>query len=164
MSSYPILEQYSSFEPPFMRAVVGGDVGPIVVYVIHPLPASIRTIAGFPISMSTDKRDAALATIRGRIDQDLGGGMPVLVMGDLNTTEREPAYAQFSAGFVDAHAVSRGLGHTWRPEWLEFLPFGLLRIDYVFVSSPLEATETRIDCSTGSDHCALEVWLAVSSD
>ena len=30
--------------------------------------------------------------------QDLAADQTVLVMGDLNTTEREPAYADFTAG------------------------------------------------------------------
>ena len=75
-------------------------------------------------------------------------------MGDLNTTEREPAYADFTAGLHDAHLdAGIGPGLTWRPDELKSLPFGLFRIDYVLSSPDLVANRTAVYCTTLSDHC-----------
>ena len=104
-----------------------------------------------------------MALIRTRIEEDLAGKRSVIVLGDLNTTERERAYAGLSAGLRDAHLdAGLGPGFTWRPGPLSFLPFGMLRIDYVLSSPDLVATSSTVDCSLPSDHCRLDVELAMS--
>jgi vancomycin resistance protein VanJ len=161
LSAMPILEHSVSADPPFMRAVVRPSFGdPIVVYVVHPLPARVQTAGGIPFALDTSKRDADITLIRQQIDLDLAAGKSVIVMGDLNTTEREPAYAEISAGMGDAHLdAGVGPGLTWRPESLAFLPFGLLRIDYIFVSPGLHADTVFVDCFDGSDHCAVKATI-----
>lgn len=161
LSTYPILESQTSADPPMIRAVVAPEVGdPFVVFVIHPLPADFGTIAGIPVSIETTERDTEISYLRSLIDQDLDAGRSVIVMGDINTTEREPAYADLSAGLIDAHRdAGLGPGLTWRPDDLAFLPFGLLRIDYVFASPPFVIWSTFTDCSLRSDHCRLEATI-----
>jgi vancomycin resistance protein VanJ len=161
LSAFPIHEHSVSSDPPFLRAVVAIDPArPTIVYVIHPLPARISMLARFPTSLDTTRRDADIAVIRGQIDADLAAGREVLVMGDLNTTEREPAYHDMAAGLQDAHDVAGlGPGLTWRPESLGFLPFGLLRIDYIFVSSQYAVFAAGVECYPGSDHCSVHASI-----
>jgi endonuclease/exonuclease/phosphatase family metal-dependent hydrolase len=161
LSRYPIIEQQASTDPPFIRAVVDLPSSPsVAVYVVHPMPAEFRTIAGVPFSLETADRDAAIGRIRALIDADLAAHRPVIVMGDINTTEREPAYAALTAGLRDAHLdAGTGPGFTWRPPQFSFLPFGLLRIDYVFVSQEYVAQSSSVDCGVDSDHCRLQATL-----
>ena len=163
LSSYPIVEHVVSTDPPFMRALVdppGSD--PFAVFVVHPLPARFVTLAGLPVAIDTARRDAAIEHIRSVIDADLAVGRSILVLGDLNATEREPAYLDFSAGLRDAHLdAGIGPGFTWGPGRLGFLPFGLLRIDYILATPDFAAQRSNVDCSLRSDHCRLEaafVW------
>ncbi len=66
----------------------------------------------------------------------------VVMLGDLNTTEREPAYSELSAGLRDSHLdAGLGPGLTWGPDRFGFLPFGLLRIDYILVSPQIPAAD-----------------------
>jgi len=165
LSKYPIVEHQYFAEPPLLRAVVDPELGdPFAVFVVHPLPARFVTIAGLTVALNTTKRDADIAHIRSLIEADRAAGRPVIVLGDINTTEREPAYAQLTAGMHDAHLEAGiGPGLTWRPPGLRFLPFGLLRIDYVFASPPFAVTSTFVDCGLRSDHCRLEATIYLST-
>lgn len=110
LSRYPIVEQQTWTEPPLLRAVVEHPThGPFSVFVVHPLPAAIRTIVRVPVSFDSTRRDSDIAWIRSVIGTEASSGRPVLVIGDLNTTEREPAYAEFTAGMLDAHLLA-GVG------------------------------------------------------
>jgi hypothetical protein len=42
------------------------------------------------------------------------------------------------------------------------VPFGLLRIDYIFAGPGLVPTSTFVDCGLRSDHCRLEATLTVA--
>ncbi|MDP8903966.1 MAG: endonuclease/exonuclease/phosphatase family protein [Chloroflexota bacterium] len=163
LSRYPIIEHESWQDPALLRAVVQprGGASPIVVYVAHPVLGETRNIGLIPIDVDTDGRDAAIRRLRQLVDADLASDRDVLVMGDFNVTEREPAYRQLSAGLHDVHReVGFGPGHTWRPGPLEFLPFGILRIDYHFGGGRLRPVATAADCTPrGSDHCVLTgIW------
>ncbi|HYI22213.1 MAG TPA: endonuclease/exonuclease/phosphatase family protein, partial [Candidatus Limnocylindrales bacterium] len=80
--------------------------------------------------------------------------------GDFNVTEREPAYNDVSTGLRDAHLdAGIGFGLTWRPGALRSLPMGLLRIDYIFSTTDLEAVSTHVECTANSDHCLLAATL-----
>lgn len=165
LSQYPILEQDASTDPPYVRAVVAPIAGdPIVVYVVHPLPARFVHLGDVPVGIDTSVREAAIALIRQRVEEDIAAQRSVVVLGDINATEREPAYAELSAGLRDAHLdAGVGPGFTWRPSPLAFLPFGLLRIDYVLATPDLAATSSTVDCSLPSDHCRVDVDLAVTT-
>lgn len=162
LSRYPIMQPTSSTSPTYIRAVVQPTSfdRPLVVYVIHPLPPEVGGPAGPPLPLDTRQRTADQAAIRALIDADLGAGQTVLVIGDLNTTEREPAYADFSAGLRDAHLdAGTGPGLTWRPDELKALPFGLFRIDYVLSSPDLTALSSTVTCTDLSDHCMIHADL-----
>jgi endonuclease/exonuclease/phosphatase family metal-dependent hydrolase len=161
LSRHPIVEHQFWSDPPLVRAVVAPTGSEqLTVFVAHPPPARIRTIAGLPVSLDTTGRDRDIAFIRSLIDVDLATGRDVVVLGDFNVTEREPAYGDLSAGLRDAHLdAGLGLGHTWRPEQLNFLPLGVFRIDYVLSSVGYQAVSTHVECTGESDHCLLAATL-----
>lgn len=164
LSRHPIIEQSTDHDPPHLRALVAtpGTAEPTAVYVVHPLPARIGTLGPLPVTLDTTRRDAAIAELRAMIEADLQAGRPVIVLGDLNATEREPAYAEFSAGLRDAHLdAGFGPGMTWRPGRLAGLPFGLLRIDYVFASPDFRVSSMAVACPATSDHCLVTAGLLV---
>jgi endonuclease/exonuclease/phosphatase family metal-dependent hydrolase len=141
-----------------MRAVIDAPGSPpIAVYVVHPLPGTFDTILHVPVALETGYRDFGIATIREMVDADLAAHMPVVVMGDINTTPREPAYVVLSAGLNDARSAGSWPGLTWRPDPLKQLPFGLLRIDYVLSTAlPLDYS---VRCTPYSDHCLVSAEL-----
>jgi hypothetical protein len=99
---------------------------------------------------------------RDQIDAELAADHDVMVLGDFNTTEREPAYAELSKDLHDAQRQAGfGFGMSWRPAAIENLPFGLLRIDYVLASARFVALASAPDCTPrGSDHCLVTATFA----
>jgi endonuclease/exonuclease/phosphatase (EEP) superfamily protein YafD len=85
-------------------------------------------------------------------------GEHVILLGDFNVTEREPAYRDVSSGLTDLfRAVGTGAGSTWRPHQLMGLDFALLRIDYIFTGPGIRPLRASADCTPrGSDHCILQ--------
>jgi hypothetical protein len=82
-------------------------------------------------------------------------GGALVVAGDFNLTEREPAYRDLTAVLDDV----RPPGATWRPLALSWLP-AVLRVVYLFVSPPAAATSARVECgASASDHCAVVARL-----
>jgi vancomycin resistance protein VanJ len=86
----------------------------------------------------------------------------VLVLGDYNVTDREPAYQTLARGLHDAHLeVGWGSGASWRPERFKGMPFGLLRIDYLFSAGGLSPVSITTDCTPrGGDHCLVDGTFA----
>jgi endonuclease/exonuclease/phosphatase family metal-dependent hydrolase len=171
LSRYPILEQSysltsqprSTSAPPFMRALVSVRGGsPVAVFVVHPLPGRFQSLLGVPVAIDTSDRDAGITTIRDEVNTDLARGNPVIVMGDFNTTPREPAYLDLSSGLNDARQAGSYPGLTWRWDPFKSLPFGLLRIDYVLAT--LEPLNYGVRCTALSDHCLVTAGLARSDN
>jgi endonuclease/exonuclease/phosphatase (EEP) superfamily protein YafD len=90
-------------------------------------------------------------------------GEPLLLNGDFNLVDREPAYGDLVDGLIDSQrAVGLGPGNTWRPDRFKGLPFGLLRIDYLFAGNGVQPTSIGPDCTPrGSDHCILAGTMAL---
>jgi vancomycin resistance protein VanJ len=164
LTAYPILE----------KGILGGadiwgnvpravwarlDVGlgkNVVVVVAHPPPGGFCTRYTFPRGCyNTSVRDHQLEGINAALQPYLRAGDALLMVGDFNVTEREPAYNDLSAGLVDAyHVVGTDTGTTWRPTSLMNHAFALLRIDYQFSSPNVTPLSSRVDCTPrGSDHC-----------
>jgi len=149
------------------RLDLGGGGREIVVVNAHPLPGAIRTLDGLPVPVpvgyDVSDRDLAIGRLRAElVDPLLADGERVVLVGDFNTTVREPAFAELSADLVDVHAtVGLGPGSTWRPDRLEWLPFGVLRIDHMFAGPGIRPQRISTDCTPrGSDHCIVDSLLA----
>jgi len=131
------------------------------------LSARLRSIVNHRfLCYNPDHRDDAIRRVRAVVDRLRQIRAPLLVVGDFNVTEREPAYHELTAGLQDAqHYAGRGSGLTWRPERLKALPFPLLRIDYLLNSPELRPVRVRVDRTPrGSDHCIVYGEFALSGD
>lgn len=120
-----------------------------------PDPVPRACLRGNALCYDTTDRDREIARIREQIDGFLATGEPLLIAGDFNTTEREPAYRDLAAGLQDSYrTVGSGNGSTWTP--IRFLRLGipLLRIDYLLASPTVTPLGMTTDCTPrGSDHC-----------
>jgi len=161
----PIDEPHAEVDPPLVvqRLDAGGGV-PITAVVAHPLPGRIETVGGaLPVGYDSTSRDRPLAIVRDVVDPILASGEPLLLIGDFNVVDREPGYDDLATGLIDAHrAAGLGPGHTWRPPRLEWLPFGLLRIDLLFSANGITPVSVSQDCTPrGSDHCIMAGVMAL---
>jgi vancomycin resistance protein VanJ len=155
-SRYPLTVRHQAFESPLQEVVVATPAGPLTLLNAHPL--MIRFRGGAAGWFDPVHRDAALEDLRERIDAALAAGERLLVAGDLNVTDREPAWREVSAGLEDLHrVVGLGTGSTWRPSDWRNLPFGLIRIDYLLAGPGVRPVAVHADCRPrGSDHCILQ--------
>jgi vancomycin resistance protein VanJ len=129
---------------------------------VHPRRPLYRTVGPLPVALNTRARDEDVAAIREAVDA-LDDPTSALVVGDLNGTSQEPGLASLRQGLVDAHeAAGIGPGFTWRPDGVEALGIGVLRIDHVLSGAWLRPADTEVDCSVVGDHCRLVVGLEVA--
>lgn len=167
LSSHPVIDSGAIDDPSAIRALLDlGGGRTLLVVTAHPHPGSLTTLFAppLPIDFDATQRDASLVRLRQTfVDPNRSVGEPLVLFGDFNTTDREPAFADLSAGLQDAQdAVGVGLGSTWRPHDIEWLPFGLLTIDHVLVGAPAAPLSISPDCTPrGSDHCILRATIEV---
>jgi vancomycin resistance protein VanJ len=185
LSRYPILEHGRLERPPTLWARLDLDDGRQVVLVsAHPtffppkmaaeepqaataLGARMRRLldARF-LRYNPDYRDDGIRRVRSLVDRLRHEHAPLLVVGDFNVTEREPAYQELTAGLQDAQRYAgSGSGLTWRPEWLASLPVPILRIDYMVNSPDLQPLHITVDRTPrGSDHCIVYGEFELTDD
>jgi endonuclease/exonuclease/phosphatase (EEP) superfamily protein YafD len=124
----------------------------------HPMPPRIFAEGCSPLRCyNTGPRDEQIAALRSFVEElRRRNGDPLILAGDMNVTEREPAYFDLAAGLQDAHRVAgAGFGASWRPDELG-LSAGLIRIDYLFSDAGARPLQLTTDCSRrASDHCLL---------
>jgi endonuclease/exonuclease/phosphatase (EEP) superfamily protein YafD len=165
LSSYPFTgTPTAGLDPPLILARLDMGGGRVLDAVVtHPQPGQLRTFGPLPVDFDTSTRDLEIARIRSMVDPLISGGQPILLLGDFNTTDREPVYGDLSSGMRDIErAVGWGPGSTWRIDVLKWLPFGLLRIDMVFAGNGVVPESITPDCtSRGSDHCIVRATVTV---
>jgi endonuclease/exonuclease/phosphatase (EEP) superfamily protein YafD len=165
LSRMPILEAAFQLDPIVQQATIDlGDGRRLGVVNAHPFHAEIETFGRthLPVGMDPARRNDDLAAVRVRIDELLGQGLPVLMLGDLNTATSEPAFDRFTTGLRDVHReVGFGPGWTWRPIKLEFLGIGLIAIDHIIVSPDIVPLSIAGECPSIGDHCLIEATVAV---
>ncbi len=126
-----------------------------------------RTLSEWPTEISDSMRQRE-RTSDMMVEFAAGSPLPVIALGDFNTTERSSAYLLMRKGFQDAWLEAGfGFGHTFPGGPLAPTPFGvspppwLLRIDYVFHTPELTAVDARIGPWDGiSDHRPVVAVLA----
>lgn len=138
---------------PWIRVAVAGTTITIVgVHLEFPL-------ASLPCPYCPDARDMQVAGIVDFARSVSASGDQVVVAGDFNLTEREPAYRDLSSILEDAGDAA---GPTWRPVAATWMP-PVLRLDHVFVSRGLAISRALVSCQgTRSDHCPLIATFRVS--
>jgi endonuclease/exonuclease/phosphatase family metal-dependent hydrolase len=166
LSAHPIEEHETFAGPPALRARLDlGEGRRLTVVVAHPFPPLFdedRT-GPLPVGYSTAGRDAEIARVLALAEPARARGEPVLVIGDFNVTDREPAYRALVDGFTDAHAAAGwGTGSSWKGPLLVWAPLALIRIDYLLAGPGVAPRAMDVDCRpTGSDHCVLSGEFAV---
>jgi len=168
LSTYPIIASNrldpnlpTSQTPRMCWARLQLDEGKEVTIIVgHPVrPDNSFRRCPFAGCFNTAQRDDQIRKLReaATINQFLQEGEPLILMGDFNVTDREPAYAELSAGLQDVHLrVGSGSGTTWGPLWLMNMGISLVRIDYMFASPNVTPISLSTDCTPrGSDHCIL---------
>jgi vancomycin resistance protein VanJ len=164
LSSFPILEQgiLHNLERPESFPVLWarldlGEGRTLMVVTAHPRAphTPFRQPLPLPRAFDTSGGAADIAFLRAFIDPLLQSNEALLLLGDFNLTEREPAYHDVSAGLTDAYlAAGFGSGNTWILSPLRSLSVGLLRIDYLFSSPEITPLRSSVNCALiGSDHC-----------
>lgn len=168
LSRYPILAR--------SQVDVGGDEaspaiawgrldlgqGQTVIVAAAHVANPLRTgVCSWRLCFDPRRRDSDIAAVRSTIDPVLQRGEPLVLLGDFNLTDREPAYRDLTAGLWDAYrTVGGGMGHTWGAVSPLGLP--LLRIDYVLGNAAITPLDLQIDCTPrGSDHCGLRSRLSI---
>lgn len=135
----------------------------LTVVVAHPLPAAVSPSAALPLRWDARPRDAEIAYVTAFVDGHVAAGRRVLLMGDFNITDREPANAELSRGLRDAHDVAWGAGASWGPLALRRNGLALIRIDRILGGPGTVPTASSTDCTFhGSDHCVLHATFAVA--
>jgi endonuclease/exonuclease/phosphatase family metal-dependent hydrolase len=164
LSAYPIRAQELRSTPgQLVTLELHGT--PLRVLNAHPLPGTIRTATPLrlPYDFDPSRRDADITALRAWIEPAISRRDPILVLGDYNVTDREPAYRTLATGLRDAHlAVGNGSGASWRPERFKELPIALLRIDYLLSAGGVTPLTVSTDCTPrGGDHCILTGSFAI---
>lgn len=170
LSTYPILEHGipsmndSTWNQPqilWARLDLGSGRSLIVV-TAHPVVA-INSVPN--CYFCSDHRDAQLRFINAFVSSLVRRGESVLLVGDMNVTDREQGYRELRAGLQDTFArVGVGSGHSWgirrfNPLW------PLLRIDYMLAGPGITPLAINVDCTArGSDHCVLTGHFDLSYD
>lgn len=155
----PILERGEVSEPAeawdTTRAIwlrLATDAGPVTVVAVHlsvPFP-----LASLPCPYCPELRDAQVAALADFAAERIAAGERVVLAGDFNLSDREPAHDDL-AGLADT-----ARGATWRPLAAAWMP-PLLRLDYVLIGPGLGVVSHDRACGLGdSDHCAVVVNLA----
>jgi endonuclease/exonuclease/phosphatase family metal-dependent hydrolase len=139
-----------------------GDGRRLTVVVAHPLPAEPSPSSRLPLHWDARPRDAEIAYVKAFVDARIAAGERVVLMGDFNVTDREPANADLSRGLRDAHAAAWGAGASWGPLPLRRRGLALIRIDRILAGPGTVPTASSTDCTfRGSDHCLLHATVAV---
>ncbi|MBN1259280.1 MAG: endonuclease/exonuclease/phosphatase family protein [Anaerolineae bacterium] len=167
LSRYPILEYGSLTEPAGVWDI------PRVLWAQVQLPSGrdLTVVTAHPVSPLGGRprglydpalRDCQLAALGEFLAVRLARGERVILAGDLNLTEREPAYRDLSHHLTDAfEAVGAGYGPTWGARSI-FQYVRLLRIDHLMSGEQVLPRDVGTDCRwLGSDHCILYGRFAV---
>ena len=147
-------------------ATANGDVS---VYHVHPPSSnvlvymedgvSVPRAVGESLALHGACIDAVLADARTRAE-------PVIVLGDLNTTDQSDAYGLLRRSLYDAHREAGwGLGHTFPAYRGSFRGIPILprqmRIDMIFYDDHFRALACRVGADYGeSDHRPVIAELA----
>jgi endonuclease/exonuclease/phosphatase (EEP) superfamily protein YafD len=124
------------------RAIVRHPSSPFVLYLVY---------AANPLgSLAFDEQRSVIERISGMIAAE---PLPVVIAGDLNTSDRTSGYRLLESSLRDAMRAETLAGTTYVGDAWRSL---FLRIDYMFVSPSWCAVDPVIFPVSGSDHRGIE--------
>jgi vancomycin resistance protein VanJ len=126
----------------------------VVVLNAHPLAPDIRLRrfgpVAVPVAFDTDAGRPDRRRILERVE---GADGPLILVGDLNTAERQPYYRELRRRLRDAHRdAGWGLGWTFPSVPLGPVLVPVVRIDHVLYSDAWRAADEYTGYTPGSDH------------
>lgn len=169
LSRYPLIDSGVGEDPSgrsgsdllWVRLDLGGGRR-LTVVVAHTLPAEASPSSTLPLHWDARPRDAEIAYTKAFVDARVAAGERVVLMGDFNVTDREPASAELSRGLRDAQEVAWGAGASWGPLRLRRHGLALIRIDRILTGPGTAPSAFGTDCTfRGSDHCVLHATVEV---
>lgn len=160
LSRYPIVQQnapdfgYNGCNCQEIRIDIDGVE--VTVLNTHPWPPHIHfhrgDLWGSLRDFTTANQDETFDALLARISQV---STPLLLLGDLNTTERQHNYHRVKAQLTDAFAEAGwGMGYTFPTVKRVYgIPvFPMLRLDYIFHSAEWQTEQIWLGTIDGSDH------------
>lgn len=164
LSRYPLTQLGSDEKLAKMQKVrVETAAGAVTIFNVHPLRGNWK------------RRHRRLATLLQKHILTTEG--PVILGGDLNTTDRSQSYRMLSRKLRNAHwEAGRSFGFTYPahlqawdgylPAWDGFLPaWPLVRIDHIFYNPSFQAISAQtLQESCGSDHLPVMAELMLLED
>jgi endonuclease/exonuclease/phosphatase (EEP) superfamily protein YafD len=159
LSRYPFRVEVAGGDLPrpcFCQRVVVDVYGRETTLVnVHPSTPDIRAARmgrlPIPTGFDSDRTTRGIQTALADLKQRPG---PLLVVGDFNTSDRQPLYRELGRELRDTYReVGWGLGYTFpsvSPRRLPFMP--IIRIDYVLHDPSVIAWAARTGVTPGSDH------------
>ncbi|HYF61565.1 MAG TPA: endonuclease/exonuclease/phosphatase family protein [Herpetosiphonaceae bacterium] len=131
----------------------------------HPHTARRVKLLGLPVGIDTGSQDGSFRALAALVGRTAG---PLILAGDLNTTERQPNYRLLRRSLGDAFAERGwGLGLTYPSEpKLGPLPWGpILRLDYILPSADWRSRRAWSGAVAGvSDHGFVVADLELDSE
>lgn len=174
LSRHPLVAQRNDYS--FFRALMIHQGQPIAVYNVSlPAPISpeprrrlsfvhpvINPLWDMALSYDETQRDLHLHRLLEQIDAE---PFPMIVAGDFNMSEFTPSYARLAERLLDSYReAGTGLGTTWpnvrRFDLPPIIPVAV-RIDYIWHSRDLRATDAQRGDYWGSDHLAVLAELSL---
>lgn len=160
-SRFPIQSATALPNPPFERvlqAKIQIDQRPLSVFVAHLAP---NNMLDFPLGELKQRTETAYrqrqAEVIGLKQAIKKSATASVVLCDCNMTDTSTAYATLNQTMNDSfHEAGWGLGHTL---YALGLPFPVQRIDYLWHTPNLIATQVNIEAEAGSDHLPLKALL-----
>lgn len=132
---------------------------PTIVATLAPGGRRLQLVATHPMiplgARNFGARNTQLATVGDLIRRSPGAR---LLVGDLNSSMWDLNYRTLEAR-TGLRSVRRGFGVL--PTWPTFLPFAMIPIDHVLVSSDVGVIDVRTGPRIGSDHLPLVVTLTL---
>ena len=143
------LLRLGELEDPVIRLVTTFDGRPMVIYAVHPRPATSQD--------GSEARDSLLEDVAERVTREVDR---VVVIGDLNATPWSHAFRSLEA---DTDLVNSQKGYGLQATWPN-LPLWLnIPIDHMLHTDDLTTKERATGPSLGSDHRPLVVTVGPAS-
>jgi vancomycin resistance protein VanJ len=124
--------------------------------------AGLRLPQVIPTGFITVHQQPALDML---VEEAARAAEPIILVGDLNTGDRQPNYWRLRRYLTDAYrAAGRGFGLTFPNSRKQSGPLrlpALVRIDYIFHSPSITAVHATTAASPSSDHRAVVADLRV---
>lgn len=165
IEAYEFMPMPGSFGGGAQKAWVNIAGNEVLVMSVHPVrpPVHSQYVPGLnvhvPLAVTdTSGNDSQIAAI---IEDVTRTAEPLVLVGDFNLTDQNPAYDELTQYVADTFLErGTGMGFTFTP--FGNYPIPVWRIDYVFHSDEITAVDIKVGDYAGSDHKPLIATLAVA--